>query len=65
MEKSAKWSNEAEAFWRENICGEEYTEIYNPFQRVTGVGEVAEVKVAAGEVAVFSEKCVANGGESA
>jgi hypothetical protein len=31
MEKSNKWNDETDAFWRENICGKEYYEIYNPF----------------------------------
>ena len=31
LEKSNKWNDETDAFWRENICGKEYLEIYNPF----------------------------------
>jgi len=31
LEKSNKWNATCEAFWRENICGKEYFEIYNPF----------------------------------
>jgi hypothetical protein len=31
LEKSNKWNDECEAFWRQNICGKEYLEIYNPF----------------------------------
>jgi hypothetical protein len=31
LEKSNKWNDECEAFWRQNICGKEYFEIYNPF----------------------------------
>jgi len=31
LEKSNKWNATCEAFWRENICGKEYYEIYNPF----------------------------------
>ena len=31
LEKSNKWNHETELFWRENICGKEYNEIYNPF----------------------------------
>jgi hypothetical protein len=32
LEKSNKWNHETELFWRENICGKEYNEIYNPFK---------------------------------
>ena len=31
LEKSNKWNDECERFWNENICGIEYTPIYNPF----------------------------------
>ena len=31
LEKSNKWNDECELFWRENICGKEYSKIYNPF----------------------------------
>ena len=31
LEKSNKWNDECELFWRENICGKEYLKIYNPF----------------------------------
>jgi hypothetical protein len=32
LEKSSKWSEEAETFWRDNIIGQEYIELYNPFK---------------------------------
>jgi len=31
LEKSNKWNDECELFWRVNICGKEYLKIYNPF----------------------------------
>jgi hypothetical protein len=31
LEKSNKWNDDCELFWRENICGKEYLKIYNPF----------------------------------
>ena len=34
LEKSNKWNDECELFWRENICGKEYFEIYNPLKTV-------------------------------
>jgi hypothetical protein len=34
LEKSAKWSETADAFWRENIIYLDYAEIYNPFKVV-------------------------------
>ncbi len=42
LEKNGKWNDEAEAFWREHIRIQEYTEIYNPFAVLTDSTSLAD-----------------------
>jgi hypothetical protein len=44
LEKSAKWGDTDELFWRENICGKEYPNLYIPaiIGPLSSFGEIEE-----------------------